>query len=409
MSLSLRRWLRISFLNLLIVALIGILLRYKIAFSFPFFEQKYLLDGHSHFAFAGWITQVLMVLLIWDLGHHKGEDYFKKYRWLLYGNLFTAYGMLMLFPMQGYGPWAIGFSTLSIVNSFFFAIKYWKDLNTVNQKSARLLWYKAGLLFYIISSLGAFSLGYMMTNKIMHQSWYLAAIYFFLHFQYNGWFFFAGMGLLVSNLEKIIPATKQLKLIFWLIALACGPAYFLSVLWMPIPPVIYWVVVVSAIAQLTGWLMLVKLILKNKAALKPYFLAKGRPLLILSAIALTLKLLLQLGSTHPSLSQLAFGFRPIVIGYLHLVLLGVITIFILGYIISRGLLPAGKYFMPGIWIFISGIIINETLLLLQGVSGLEYIIVPGINELLFAASVIMFTGILVFNLNSYAPALSPSA
>jgi hypothetical protein len=401
MGLSLRRWLRISFLNLLIVALIGILLRYKIAFSFPFFEQKYLLNGHSHFAFSGWVTQVLMVLLVRDLGQYKGEDCFKKYRWLLYGNLLTAYGMLILFPLQGYGPWAIGFSTLSIVNFIFFAIRYWKDLNTVKQKSAAHLWYKAALLFYIISSLGAFSLGYMMTNRIMHQNWYLAAIYYFLHFQYNGWFFFAGMGLLVSALQKIISGTKQLNTIFWLFALSCVPAYFLSVLWMPIPGIIYWIVMISAIAQLAGWLILLKLISKNKGGLQSCFPAKGRPLLILSAIALSMKLLLQLGSTHPAMSQLAFGFRPIVVGYLHLVLLGVFTIFILGYIISQNLLPAGKYFMTGIWVFVSGIVINETLLLLQGVSGLKYIIIPGINEFLFAASIIMFTGILVFNCYSY--------
>ena len=105
--------------------------------------------------------------------------------------------------------------------------------------------------------------------------------------------------------------------------------------------------------------------------MKSHFTKKSRQVLLLSAIALTIKLLLQLGSTHPALSQLAFGFRPIVIGYLHLVLLGVITIFILGYIISMNLLNAGKYFMTGIWIFVSGIIINEILLMLQGVAGME--------------------------------------
>lgn len=60
-------------------------------------------------------------------------------------------------------------------------------------------------------------------------------------------------------------------------------------------------------------------------------------LFALSAFALSLKFLLQLGSTYPPLSTLAFGFRPIVIAYLHLVLLGVITIFIIGYIVANHL------------------------------------------------------------------------
>jgi hypothetical protein len=395
-----RRWLYLSFLNLLIVAFIGVILRYKIAFSLPFIDQKNLHHGHSHFAFAGWMTQVLMALLVQYLSQHAGKDTIKRYRWLLYANCITAYGMLIFFPLQGFGFGSISFSILSIIISYFFAWRYWKDLNALTHKSTSHLWYKAALSFNVISSLGAFLLAYMMANKIIHQTWYLSAEYYFLHFQYNGWFFFAGMGLLVSMLEKIISDLKQLKIIFGLFGLACLPAYFLSTLWMPLPVLIYGLVVASAIAQFAGWLMFVNLVLKNKNLIKQSFPKNGRRLLLLSAIALTLKLLLQLGSTHPVLSQLAFGFRPIVIGYLHLVLLGVITIFILGYVISRNLLPAGKYSITGVWIFVSGIIINEILLMLQGVAGLSYIIIPRINESLLAAAIIMLCGILVFNWSS---------
>ncbi len=401
MGSSLRSWLRISFFNLLLIAFLGVILRYKIAFSFPFIDQRNLQHGHSHFAFAGWLTQVLMILLVHYLSQYKGEVVYKKYRWLLYGNLITAYGMLIFFPLQGYGLGSISFSTLSIVISYFFAVSYWKDLNTLRQKRISHLWYKAGLLFCVVSSLGPFFLAYMMANKLMHQSWYLAAVYYFLHFQYNGWFFFAAMGLFISKLEKIVPITKQLKIIFWLFCFACVPAYFLSALWMPIPRLIYWLVVASAIAQFAGWAILVKMIVKNKAVIKQAFAKNLGRLLLLSAIALTIKLLLQLGSTHPALSQLAFGFRPIVIGYLHLVLLGVISIFILGYAISLNVLYARKYYMAGVWIFVSGIFINEILLMVQGVAGLNYIIVPFINELLFAAAIIMFCGIFLFNWNSH--------
>ena len=57
-------WLKFSLLNLLIVALIGLLMRYKIGFEFPFFDQKHLQHSHSHFAFSGWISHTLMVLMI---------------------------------------------------------------------------------------------------------------------------------------------------------------------------------------------------------------------------------------------------------------------------------------------------------------------------------------------------------
>ena len=49
-------WLKFSVFNFCIVALIGVLMRYKIAYSLPFLDQKFLQHGHSHFAFYGWIT-----------------------------------------------------------------------------------------------------------------------------------------------------------------------------------------------------------------------------------------------------------------------------------------------------------------------------------------------------------------
>lgn len=399
MEVPLSRWLRISLFNLLIVATLGVILRYKIAFEFPYLDQKHILHSHSHFAFAGWITQILMVLLIQYLSQKNKIEAFKSYRWLLNANLISAYGMLIFFIIQGYGFISILFSTLSIIVSYVFAIKFWKDLNQLKNQSLSHSWLKAALIFSAISSLGAFSLAFMMANKMLHQNWYLAAVYYFLHFQYNGWFFFAALGLFIAKIEIMVNAEKQLKVVFWLFALACLPAYFLSALWMPIPAIFYWIVVAASVAQCIGWAILLKLLLKNKTIIRNNFPAIGGQLLVLSAIALTIKLLLQLGSTHPALSQIAFGFRPIVIGYLHLVLLGVITIFILGYILSKQLFIGGKLLKTGLWVFVGGIVLNETLLMIHGVSSLSYIIVPLINEFLFIAAIVMFTGIFIINIS----------
>ena len=185
MSFRLLYWLKISFFNLLVVAIIGLVLRYKIAFSLPFIDQKHLLHGHSHFAFSGWVTQALMAFMIDYLSRTKGLNLFPKYRWLLWANLITAYGMLFSFPFQGYGFYSISFSTLSIINSWAFTIIFWKDLNRISNKAIVILWFKAALFFNAISAIGAFSLAFMMANKIVHQNWYLLAIYFFLHFQYG--------------------------------------------------------------------------------------------------------------------------------------------------------------------------------------------------------------------------------
>jgi hypothetical protein len=397
MSPRLFQWLRISLFNLLVVAFLGLILRYKIAFSLPFIDQKYLLHAHSHFAFTGWITQALMALMVARISAHKKADLFPKYRWLLYANLFTAYGMLFSFSFQGYGFFSILFSNLSIFTSWMFAVYCWKDLNRLPVKNISTYWFKAALLFNALSALGAFALAGMIANKIIHQNWYLAAIYFFLHFQYNGWFFFACMGLFIDKITAFYPAKKIMKCIFYLFVAACPPAFLLSVLWLPMPLWIYVIVVICAFAQVVGWVLLVWFLFKRKEKIFSSLTIHAKWLLTLSALALTVKLILQLGSTIPSLSTLAYGYRPIVIAYLHLILLGVFTLFLLGYIMNEKILPLTRKLILGIIVFTSGILLNELLLLMQGVAAISYVPIPFINELLLAAAAILFTGMLFLN------------
>lgn len=398
MRSSLSRWLQVSLINLLLVSLIGVVLRYKIAFSLPFIDQKHLLHGHSHFAFAGWITHTLMVFLVHYLSDKSGVDMFRKYRGLLWANLLTAYGMLLWFPIQGYGGWSISFSTLSIIVSYVFTVVYWKDLNRLKGTNTSHHWFKAALLLNAVSSLGAFALAFMMATHTVHQNWYLAAVYFFLHFQYNGWFFFAAMGLLTARIEHLTILRPGLPMIFRLFAFACIPAYLLSALWLPMHVAVYVLVVLSALAQALGWLLFLRLCYVNKTVLQGIFAQNTRWLLVLAALATTIKILLQLGSTIPALSQLAFGFRPIVIGYLHLVLLGMFSIFLIAYTVSIEQLPVNRTLTNGIRWFVAGVISNECALMLQGTAALSYQSIPYINESLLFTAFLLFAGILTMNL-----------
>lgn len=395
-KIIIQKWVRIALINLFIVALLGVTMRYKIAYSLPFIDQKKFLHAHSHFAFAGWITQALMVLFVAYLARQQGDITFKKYKWILIANLASAYGMLVSFPIEGYGLVSTIFSTLSIFVSYVFAVMYWKDLNRLHEKNTSNLWFKAAILFNAISSLGAFALAGMMATKTIHQNWYLQGQYFFLHFQYNGWFFFACMGLLMDKLCKSGITSKNYKTVFWLFAAACFPAYLLSVLWLKIPAWAYAIVVIAAVIQVVGWLLMLNIIYRFKKFIQS-FSATAKWLLLLSAAALTVKLLLQLGSTIPFLSHLAFGFRPIVIAYLHLVLLVVITLFIIGYFIAENHLVLNKNTYAGIIIFTAGIILNEIVLMLQGITYLNYINLPYTNEMLLVVSVIMLLGIFILN------------
>ena len=394
MLLNTKFWLKISLLNLCIVAAIGVLMRYKIGFEFPYFDQKNLQHSHSHFAFAGWISHTLMVLMVYYLQTKIASFQGNKYKNIIIANLICSYGMLIFFIIQGYGLISIVFSTASIFVSYVFAYHFIKDLKLLDSQFLSKNWFKAGLFFNVISSFGTFYLGYMMVSKNFVQDFYLSSIYYYLHFQYNGWFFFACMGLAFGflNLRKSDHSFYETS--FKLFAIACVPAYFLSTLWLELPLWLYVITVIAAMTQVFSWFKFLVILLKTRKNALENYAPLLRYLLLFVSFALSIKLLLQLGSTVPVISQLAFGFRPIVIAYLHLVLLAIITLFLLFYIYANHLVFINRKIKYGILLFSIGVLLNEIVLAVQGFASLSYIVIPFVNQILFAVAVILFIGII---------------
>ena len=396
MFLNSKLWLKTSIINLLLVAILGLLMRYKIGFEFPFLDQKHLQHSHSHFAFSGWISHTLMVLMIGFLEYKikKTEiQFIKKYNLLLITNLICSYGMLISFIIQGYGAISILFSTSSIVIACVFTFFYFKDLKLISHEDLSKNWFKASLFFNVISSLGTFALAYMMISKNIQQNEYLSSIYFYLHFQYNGWFFFACMGLLISFLQLKKAENLFFNKTFWLFFVSCIPAYFLSTLWLKLPTWIYVLTLLSALVQTITWFKFLYVIIKLKNNFLEKYPLVLRYILFFVGVALSLKFILQLGSTIPALSQLAFGFRPIVIAYLHLVLLAIISLFLLFYIYVNQLITFNKKVKNGIIIFTIGVLLNEIILAIQGIASFSYTLIPFVNEMLFGAAIILVSGI----------------
>jgi len=382
-----KSWLKFSVLNLCIVALLGGLMRYKIGFEFPYFEQKFIQHAHSHFAFSAWISQTLFVLLLNSLSKHRNIS--SIYKKLLIGNAIAAYGMLFSFSIQGYGLVSIAFTVLSLLIDYLFAYNYIKDLKQVNHPSRN--WYTAALLFNVVSSVGTYTLAYMMATHHIKQNIYLGSVYFYLHFQYNAWFLFACIGLLIDKLHEGNSNFIYNNNIFKLFVVSVIPAYMLSILWLKLPIYLYIFVVFAALTQILAWILLLKDTVYN---LKQINIDKNtKKILFILTMAMSIKLGLQLVSTIPSISQLVFGFRPIVIAYLHLVLLCIISLFLLNYINGFMLIKQDKNSKISLWIFICGIFINEFILGIQGVAGLSYNMIPFANEILFINSCLIIIGI----------------
>ncbi len=382
-------WLKFSIVNLFLVALLGMLMRYKIGFDFPFLVQKHLLHSHSHFAFAGWISHTLMVLMVYYLKTKTTKVTLPKYSWLIIANLICSYGMLIFFIIQGYAFWSILFSTLSIFVSYFFAYYFIKDLKYIKGETSKN-WYKGALFFYVISSFGTFFLAYTVASKDFMFNPYLASIYYYLHFQYNGWFLFACIGLLADYLKLNEAENKVFNTSYrWLFA-STLVTYVLSVLWLKIPTWLYVITVIFSVIQLVVWMNMFLLISRKKGGIlkqQPVFL---QYFLKFAGLCLTLKFTFQLLSVIPSLSQFVFGVRSIIIAYLHLILLAIFSLFLLYYIYANKFLTLNKSIKTGLIFFAIGIFLNEFILAIQGMSAFGYILIPKINTFLFGAALVLF-------------------
>ena len=389
-EIQIKRWVKWGLINLAIVALYGMLMRYKIAFSFPFFEQKNLLHAHSHFAFIGWITHMLYSGLAYYAAKVLPVSTHKKYNRLIILNLVCAAGMLMAFSMQGYKAVSIIFSTASIFIAIAFAICFITDTQKVHFKNNWGAWAMAGLVLNVLSSAGPFYLAYMMATKTMEHHYYLGSVYFYLHFQYNGWFFFGAMALISAQAPLV---TGPIKKYFRLLTITIIPTFFLSVLWMKLPLWLYVITVIATLVQLAVWILM---LLRFYPLLRKSYSGKYPRWINIffygASVAITIKFLLQTISVIPSLSQLVFGIRPIIIAYLHLVLLGAMSLFLIGFVFATGWAVPVKFARNAAFTFLVGVVLNELLLTVQGFAAFAYIPVPFINEMLLGAALLLFTG-----------------
>lgn len=399
------RWFRIGLFNLAVVALYGTVMRYKIVYDFSLLDQRHLLHAHSHFAFGGWIGHLLYSGLFFIISPFLSSRSRKVYNTLIAVNLICSFGMLIAFTIQGYKFISIGFSTCSIIITVIFAGRYFKDSRLFPAGHHSKQWALAGLMLNVLSSIGPFSLAYMLATGNTNSHFYLGSVYYYLHFQYNGWFFFGSVALLVDRLPV---GFRSLQKYFYLLLSTAVVSFFLSVLWVKLPIVLYALTVLAALLQLLAWGMLAQLLRKH---LK--LTCKGQPawvkvFLAGAALALSIKFILQMVSVIPSLNQLVFGIRPIIIAYLHLVLLGVYSLFLTGWLGLRQLIYLSRWGRIAAFVFFLAVLLNETLLAIQGFAAFAYFAVPYINDMLLLTAVLLFGSAMVMAVTQQPPRNSPA-
>lgn len=348
----------------LIVALLGVLLRLFYVFPLPF-NFKYIVHTHSHIALLGFVY-IGITTLIYKI-YLQENDSKNHYRNIFVATNICLIGMLLSFPLQGYGLFSITFSTLFLLITYassWFALK-----NIGTNKKHLFSWklMKSALFYLVLSSIGPWAIGVVMATLGTESIWYKNAIYFYLHFQYNGWFLMSLLSFIFYILEQRnaqFYLADQRK-IYCYLQVSVVLTLFLSVLWSAPHVVFNYLGGIGAIIQIVVFFMLYQALRKPILLWKQTLSVQNKMLLTISLALLIIKIFLQLLSANPEVAQLVVQFRDFVIGYLHLVLLGIIVNLMLLLLNYFNLLQFPRYFLK---VFLIAFFTTEILIFYKALS-----------------------------------------
>lgn len=359
---NLKRHTNIALGYFFLVGLLGIFLRLffvtPIAVNF-----RYVVHAHSHIALLGWVY-IGLITLFYRI-YFKDEPHFKTYKRIFWFTNITLIGMLFTFPFQGYALFSITFSTLFLIASYWLA---WFFIKKIPEKHKnRLSWkcIKASLLYMIISSIGPWAIGGVMATLGNTSIWYKLSIYFYLHFQYNAWFILSLLGIFFYLLEQanIEIDKKQFRSFFLILNLAIVLSLFLSALWVEPPVLLFILGAAGAILQVWAFVKFYKIVKPVWNNLIPQLSPLTITLLKIAGVFLGIKILMQLLTAIPYFAEVSFLYTDFVIGYLHLVFLGLISIALFSFLKSFGLIEMSRKIF---WIYLAGFLLSELLIFYKG-------------------------------------------
>jgi len=383
-------WTIVIFLNFLIAATMGLLLRSAFLWEIPWMDYRNMLHGHSHVALLGWTYLLFYALMVANLVPKNKRDR-PTYKWLFYLTQFAVLGMMVAFPIQGYGPVSISFSAFHILCSYLFVYRIWKDMEF--RDAALRSWFRLGLVSMVLSTMGVWALGPIVASFGKISALYQVAIQFYLHFQLNGWFITIAMGLLMLFIGGNTIYKHRSKFVWMLFfyVTGLGLTYFHVLYWaygLPVFQVLNSVGVSFQVIALGIWLNIFLTPLKGMLQKLPSI---GRSLLYFGLISFISKVLLQQLLVIPYVAEMSTTVRPLIVGYIHLCMIG--TASALGLLFTYHCLRI-SYPIWALRSWLAGFIGTEALLFVQGgMYSFRLGALPGYHEGLWAASCLLVLGI----------------
>jgi hypothetical protein len=210
----------------------------------------------------------------------------------------------------------------------------------------------------------------------------------------------------LSEDRNISFPNKKLNHFFYLLVVSCLMTYALAVVWATQMLPLLFFNSAGAILQLLALALFLGLIWPVRTKHQQAFTGLSRTLLTLAFIAFCLKIGMQTLVAIPMVAEAAYTIRNYMIGFIHLVLLGAVTFFMLAYALKEQLIrirnPLSYW---GMGILSTGFLLSELLLFLQGSlqwGNLGFI--PAYYECLFGVSVLIPLGISLLVYTQYSQA-----
>lgn len=385
-----------TFFFFMITALSGLFMRVAPFMKVSFIPYANILHAHSHIALLGWtFLGVFIIFLAIQWSSIKN----KLHSVLLTITLFiVSLLMFIAFLRQGYGLFSIIMSTVHIFVEYWAIIFIYQQVKAQKKLSSiGTLFIKGSLIALFISSFGPFTLAYISANKLQDSVVFDMAIYFYLHFQYNGWLtlILIGTFLLILQKKDIHLHTSLLRNGFWIYFISLFPWYFLSILWVDLGSYSNIFATIGSVGQWGGVILIILGISKVWTSIKAKLPRLSIISLTVTFILLFLKSTMELGLILPSVATLVYETRNVIIGYLHLTLLGFVSIFILAQYQMMNIIDTTKKVVYiSFIIFFGGFILNELLLFTIGLtSWLNILPPPYYFEGLLIASILLTIGI----------------
>lgn len=398
--MMLKKWILICFGNFLIAALMGLLLRLQFVVPVGNVNYQFLLHGHSHIAMLGWVYLALFAL-IYHFFIPKNKETEQKFNRLFWITEVAVIGMMVAFPLQGYAVFSIIFSTLHIFSSYYFVRLVWKNQQIESLAERYLL--KTALFFMILSTCGVWCLGPAVGLLGKTSAFYQIAIQFFLHFQFNGWFIIAVLALLFHQMQLKVENRVFFSFYKWLIV-GTILTFALPVSWFVSSPVLTWINGVGVVVQLVAFVKLVQMLRPQFGTFYAQLKEIERIVYSFALLSLGLKVLVQLVVIFPDMALVSHQIRNFVIGFIHMIMLGIITGFLLGFLLNINVINCKNRFSGyGIKIFIMGFVLTEFLLFAQGGNlFFNWKLIPMYHENLFLSSIWLVVGIImiIFSTNN---------